>query len=391
MISSDTLAPKSIIKEKDIQEFFGKPSEVNPLMPILKDIKGLRNLLHRALVEKDEQAYKILDSLATHPVVLIRTMFVEALAQSNPRMIFDSSIWQEKPEKDSDPVVKSQVALTRDLLQQKLNINEGVAHNFRNKLVSAGGFLTRIEKNVYAVTLSKILGINEADFKKAVLLMQKDAFYKPKLELSNNDTLDARRLEVLTQMCADLRDAELKNISIKDLEVAIGKANEQFNRKDVTKNLRQFQLISRSIENEVTEMIYEFQGSRDELVYFIVERFSPKSKEMMRILKELKESFKNDDKITMYLNAVTNEAMFIYDLVNNLGKAVIIEDLKLAKKDIKTLLKSSHDKFIEKNEGRNIAIHLNLVPNAIEAVVSQDFEELITEALKVAYIFESAI
>jgi hypothetical protein len=389
IVSVNNLAPKIIVDEKAIKAFFGNSSEVNPLIPILKDIKGLRNLLQRALLEKDAQAEEILDSLANHPVPLVRAMFVAALAQSNPIMVFNSLLWQDTLAQDKDPVVKAQVSLTGDLLQKKLEIDDAVGHNFRNKIMAAGGLIKLIEKNAYSEMLADILDIKGDDLAKAVLNIKKDAFYNLKLEFDNNEITEVRRTEILNHLCRILKQEELKDISPKDLEIILNKANKQFQDNPDIQKLFLFKQLSREIYQETRDLENKFQGSSDELVYFIVARFDSKVEAMKRVLKELKASFQDNPKNAMYLEAIDKEIGYIYDLVNNLSKAVIIKDLKLEKKDIKVLLKSCQSEFLEQNKDRNIDVLLNLVPDYVEAVVSQDFFELLAEALKISYIFES--
>ena len=70
------LAPYISIEKVDIQDFFGQSKDADPFLPILRDIKGLKSLIHRAVVEDDQYALEILNSLAGHTDPIVRTMFV---------------------------------------------------------------------------------------------------------------------------------------------------------------------------------------------------------------------------------------------------------------------------------------------------------------------------
>ncbi len=381
------LAPYLKIERNNVQDFFGLSSEVESFLPLVRDIKGLRILMHRAVIEKDVYAAQILDSLASHPVPYVRTLFVKALVNSNPQMVFGSDFWQQRLLSDQNPVVLSEVKRTKAALTVKKNILDGVAHNFRNKLVSAGGFVRRIVKLLYARTLANELELQADDYKKAVALFQRDVFYKLKLEFDDDKTTDLRREEILSELNAMIGDQNIADISLESLESVIYKANESYEKRKETEKISVLHSISKSIEKTVNELNFEFQGSDDELVYFVVDKFAYQIGQLMDAIEQLQDMFKEDGKINTYLRIVKLETSYLQELVNNLQKAIGIEDLRLKKQDLKQIIKECEARFDEEYKDKNASSQLDLMPSEIDAVVSSDFPELLYQAFKVIDLF----
>ncbi len=382
-----TLAPHLNAQKSYVQEFFGLSQDVESFLPLIKDIKGLRILMHRAVIEKDDYAAQILDSLAGHPVPYVRTLFVKALTNSNPTMVQGADFWQQKLLIDQNPEVLSEIQRTKAALVVKNNILEGVAHNFRNKLVSTGGFVSRIVKILYARILANELELKAEGYEKAVLLFKKDIFYKLKLELDSDKTTDLRREEILSELSAMIREQNIADISLDRLEDIIYKANKLFDGKKEVEMIKALYSISKSIEETVNELNFEFQGSDDELVYFVVDNFAPKIKQLMDVIKQLQDIFKEDVKIRAYFRVVESEASYLQELVNNLQKAITIEDLRLKKQDLKQIIKECEARFKEEYKDKNVLSNLSLIPSKIDAVVSSDFQELIYQAFKIIDLF----
>lgn len=387
--SCNMLSPQLNVPKSNIQNFFGRSTDVQSFLPIIKDINGLRTLMHRAVIEKDTYAKEILTSLAEHPVPYIRVLFVKALIHSNPKMVQGSEFWQQKILKESHPIVLNEINKTKTEFIAKVNILEGVAHNFRNKLTSIGGFLTRMAKISYAESLTEALDIAPDNILSAVALFQKDVFYKLKLELDKDETTNMRRSEILSDLNSMMLEENIKKTSLEGLEETMHMANELYSKRKEVEKINRLSLITASIEAAIYELIYEFQGSSDELVYFVVDKFALQISQLMAEIKQLQDIFKTDEKMLLYLGIMENEGSYLLELIDNLQKAIAIEDLRLQKQDLKQIVKNAEAEFREEYKDRNILSKISLVPSKIEAVISEDFNELISAVFRVADVFIS--
>ena len=115
--------------------------------------------------------------------------------------------------------------ITKAELNIKENILDGVVHNFRNKIVSIGGFLTRMEKTIYARTLADVFKLAGDDSKKAVLFFHQNSFYNHILELKADPTA-VRRKEILIDLSAMLRRENISDLDFEQLEYVLYKTDQ---------------------------------------------------------------------------------------------------------------------------------------------------------------------
>ena len=385
-VSRENLAPNISLQQNNLHVLFTRTGEDSSALFLVKDAKGIKALVHRAYAEEDDHAHEILKSLAKHNLASIRVMFACDLSNSNPKTILGSDIWKDYLEKDPDPAVKAQVKKTEAILNGKEVVLDGVSHHFRNKMVSSGGYLVRMERILYAPVLAGALKLKEKDYKKALKVIEKDGFYKEKLKISSKGLLDKEKAESLELMRQQLSEAEV-DVSADELEIGIYRADKTAGKRADLNRVIATKKMGEEIESEVEDLVYNFQGSDDDLAFFIVEKFGPITERMMQSIAELKEVFTDDKKMLRYLEIVELETSHIYNLVRNLKKAVRIAKINLARLEIGKTIESAEREFKKEYADKPVKIRVKKMPLLVEAVASRDFPELLSGVFRMIDVF----